>query len=148
MKFFDEVKNLHHKQSEIPTLALGLGPLFMVALIKVGDYQFEQTVSFMVAYYWMALVLHPYIEDKVSHRRYRLSFIRLIYSIDKNIRKLLIKIISASFFELVAVLVGGLVPIAFCTSLYLFSGKGSIALAILGSYLFPLLKRLSANKVH
>jgi hypothetical protein len=118
------------RKSSVVAVALGVPiVLWMAWGLHVP---FEQVVSFGIGYYWIALLLHPDVEAKVSTRQYRFSFIRMVFMGDKDIRSWASRLPEGRFRTTASFLMRGLPPVLLVGSLQLLSGKGNTLLCVLG----------------
>jgi len=115
---------------------LGLLPLTLI--LTFVDISIVSKLFFWLSYVWNFSLRTPGIQEKVSHRRYRYSFLRLVYFVHQ--------FFSASLQNKIPqFLIVSVSPLAFISLLFLFTKAGNPLLGLLGSIIYEVIFNLERD---
>jgi len=101
---------------------------FSIIFLKLIDASFFNLIFFVVSFLWQVLLRAPYIEPKVTSRKMRFSFLKLIYSFNE----FLINNFAGRESKIKESLIRMASPIMFVALLILISNEGNILYGVTG----------------
>jgi len=117
---------------------IGLVPyIFIVIVFEIINFSFLNKIFFYLAYFWNFYLLIPNITTAINKKRYRFSFVKLIFFANEKIQTL-----NSKNNQYLESLLRSLSPFIFVLIFFLISNEGNMLFPLLGSLTFESIIKL------